>query len=385
MPPFGLKTLNGVSQARTPNARPASKASIRIARKRVPRPASVPAPVCATSSTCASGGAKRLSSEALLIPCPRVSLCEHPSAGVVGSCRHDRTQAMQLPIRRHAAERRRGRLARLAVETHDEHLEPQVAAQPRGGCAPRRQRRSRFSQAAPRARSSKRSGAIRPPLRASCAARACWSPATPTSSTVRQICQDQLAAEVIARGATPVFLAPDQLIATDRRSTRSCCRRRAAAGAKALMVVTRRASPSGRQPRLHDRHRRRRLRPAAARSASASRHRSAAAGSPRAIGERPRHRGVAAAGWCGRRGRARRRRRTTSTRRWPSSRSACSARPTSRPVLKRACARPATAPGRAGVDDEARRGRDAARRDRAAGRPSAAARCSCFASSSKLM
>ncbi|MBC7973936.1 MAG: hypothetical protein H7138_03050, partial [Myxococcales bacterium] len=26
---------------------------------------------------------------------------------------------------------------------------------------------------------------------------------------VRQICQDQLAGEVVARGATPVFLAPD--------------------------------------------------------------------------------------------------------------------------------------------------------------------------------
>src|SRR5205085_12282812 len=33
---------------------------------------------------------------------------------------------------------------------------------------------------------------------------------------VRQICQDQLASEVVARGATPVFLAPDQPIATDR-------------------------------------------------------------------------------------------------------------------------------------------------------------------------
>lgn len=56
--------------------------------------------------------------------------------------------------------------------------------------------------------------------------------------TIRQICQDRLAAEVSARGATPVFLGPDTLIATDRAIDGQLLAAARTAGAKALMVLT---------------------------------------------------------------------------------------------------------------------------------------------------
>ena len=46
--------------------------------------------------------------------------------------------------------------------------------------------------------------------------------------TVRQLCQERLAAEVRARGATPLFTGPDTLIATDRSIDGQLWRRRAA-------------------------------------------------------------------------------------------------------------------------------------------------------------
>jgi len=55
---------------------------------------------------------------------------------------------------------------------------------------------------------------------------------------VRQICQDQLAAQVGARGATPVFLAPGYPVATDRSIDAQLLPAAREAGAKALMVMT---------------------------------------------------------------------------------------------------------------------------------------------------
>jgi len=55
---------------------------------------------------------------------------------------------------------------------------------------------------------------------------------------VRQICQDQLAAQVVARGATPVFLAPGYPVATDRSIDVQLLPAAREAGAKALMVMT---------------------------------------------------------------------------------------------------------------------------------------------------
>ena len=55
---------------------------------------------------------------------------------------------------------------------------------------------------------------------------------------VRQICQDQLAAQVVARGATPVFLAPGYPVATDRSIDAQLLPAAREAGAKALMVMT---------------------------------------------------------------------------------------------------------------------------------------------------
>src|SRR5438045_7657970 len=54
---------------------------------------------------------------------------------------------------------------------------------------------------------------------------------------VRQICQDQLAAEVVARGATPVFLAPGFPVATDRSVDAQLLPAAREAGAKAMMVM----------------------------------------------------------------------------------------------------------------------------------------------------
>ena len=55
---------------------------------------------------------------------------------------------------------------------------------------------------------------------------------------VRQICQDQLASEVVARGATPVFLAPGFPIANDRSVDAQILPAARDAGARALMVMT---------------------------------------------------------------------------------------------------------------------------------------------------
>ena len=55
---------------------------------------------------------------------------------------------------------------------------------------------------------------------------------------IRQICQDQLASEVVARGATPVFLAPGFAIATDRAIDGQLLPAARDAGAKAVMVMT---------------------------------------------------------------------------------------------------------------------------------------------------
>ena len=55
---------------------------------------------------------------------------------------------------------------------------------------------------------------------------------------VRQLCQDQLASEVVARGATPVFAAQDTPLATDRAVDAQLLPAARSAGAKALMVVT---------------------------------------------------------------------------------------------------------------------------------------------------
>ncbi|HSC65680.1 MAG TPA: hypothetical protein VLD35_18725 [Caldimonas sp.] len=55
---------------------------------------------------------------------------------------------------------------------------------------------------------------------------------------IRQICQDRLAAEVSARGATPVFLAPGFPVATDRSVDAQLLPAAREAGAKAMMVMT---------------------------------------------------------------------------------------------------------------------------------------------------
>jgi len=55
---------------------------------------------------------------------------------------------------------------------------------------------------------------------------------------VRQICQDQLASEVVARGATPVFAAPTVGLATDRAIDGQLLPAAREAGAKAIMVMT---------------------------------------------------------------------------------------------------------------------------------------------------
>ena len=56
--------------------------------------------------------------------------------------------------------------------------------------------------------------------------------------TVRQLCQDRVAAEVTARGATPLFPGPDTLIATDRSIDGQLLAAARSADAKALMVLT---------------------------------------------------------------------------------------------------------------------------------------------------
>jgi hypothetical protein len=56
--------------------------------------------------------------------------------------------------------------------------------------------------------------------------------------TVRQLCQDQVAAEVSARGATPLFPGPETVIATDRSIDGQLLAAARSADAKALMVLT---------------------------------------------------------------------------------------------------------------------------------------------------
>jgi hypothetical protein len=55
---------------------------------------------------------------------------------------------------------------------------------------------------------------------------------------IRQICQDRLASEVVARGATPVFLPPGFAVATDRSIDGQLLPAAREAGAKAMMVMT---------------------------------------------------------------------------------------------------------------------------------------------------
>lgn len=55
---------------------------------------------------------------------------------------------------------------------------------------------------------------------------------------IRQICQDRLANEVTARGATPVFVPPGTAIATDRSVDAQLLPAARSAGAQALMVMT---------------------------------------------------------------------------------------------------------------------------------------------------
>ena len=55
---------------------------------------------------------------------------------------------------------------------------------------------------------------------------------------IRQICQDQLASEVVARGATPVFVPPNFAVATDRSIDSQLLGAAREAGAQAIMVMT---------------------------------------------------------------------------------------------------------------------------------------------------
>jgi len=55
---------------------------------------------------------------------------------------------------------------------------------------------------------------------------------------VRQICQDRLASEVAARGATPVFVPPETPIATDRSIDAQLLSAARETGARGLMVMT---------------------------------------------------------------------------------------------------------------------------------------------------
>ncbi len=55
---------------------------------------------------------------------------------------------------------------------------------------------------------------------------------------LRQICQDQVASEVVARGGTPAFAAPDTPLAADRAVDGQLLPAARSAGAKALLVVT---------------------------------------------------------------------------------------------------------------------------------------------------
>ncbi len=55
---------------------------------------------------------------------------------------------------------------------------------------------------------------------------------------VRQLCQDRLAGEVAARGATPVFVPPETPIATDRSIDPQLLAAARESGAKGLLVMT---------------------------------------------------------------------------------------------------------------------------------------------------
>ena len=56
--------------------------------------------------------------------------------------------------------------------------------------------------------------------------------------TIRQLCQDRLAAEVAARGATPVFVPPETAVAGDRSVEVQLLPAARRVGAKAMLVVT---------------------------------------------------------------------------------------------------------------------------------------------------
>lgn len=55
---------------------------------------------------------------------------------------------------------------------------------------------------------------------------------------IRQVCQDQLASEVAARGGAPVFVPPETPIATDRSIDAQLLPTARSAGASAMLVMT---------------------------------------------------------------------------------------------------------------------------------------------------
>ncbi len=55
---------------------------------------------------------------------------------------------------------------------------------------------------------------------------------------IRQVCQDQLASEVTARGATPVFVPPATALLTDRSIDAQLLPAARSAGASAMLVMT---------------------------------------------------------------------------------------------------------------------------------------------------
>ena len=55
---------------------------------------------------------------------------------------------------------------------------------------------------------------------------------------IRQVCQDQLASEVVSRGGTPVFVPPETPLVTDRSIDAQLLPTARSAGVSAMLVVT---------------------------------------------------------------------------------------------------------------------------------------------------
>ena len=84
-----------------------------------------------------------------------------------------------------------------------------------------------------------RNGSIRRTCgRTCCAARRRLIACDAADAVVRQICQDQLAGEVVARGGSPVFAPQNIEISPDRPVDAQLLPAARSAGARALMVVT---------------------------------------------------------------------------------------------------------------------------------------------------